>query len=187
MVRHSGYIGDQAFYQMLRSIWSSIEHMENTLPPSAYTIFVGVLCYFLFWLITISSPYLSASSLRWFLFVKSITMMVAGVALFVLDRRYIYGQSFGSLFSNPTKMVDGSTFATVFFYRYYFGPRPCRDVPSEHICFRLFLTKPKDAIWATFWFLPIACHPHCIRWSHSHIRLRNHLRGRSMEPSPRRR
>jgi NCS1 family nucleobase:cation symporter-1 len=101
-------------YQMLAAIWPSLPHrIPNHLPAGAHTTSVDLLCFFLFWIISLPFLYIHVSKLRWLFFAKMILMPITGLALFIWC--LVAGHGFGPVFNQPTRITNGKTAAFVFF------------------------------------------------------------------------
>ncbi|KAI0765422.1 NCS1 nucleoside transporter family [Fomes fomentarius] len=78
------YIGSQCLYQqMLRAIWPSIATIPNHLPPDAQISASEMMCFFLYWLILLSTAFLSPQKIRWVFTFKAIIVPPAWAAIFV--------------------------------------------------------------------------------------------------------
>ena len=87
--------------QMLKAIWPSIARLPNHLPPSANittagtclpdqpgssahdACFIGMLCYFLYWLIQLPFMLISPQKIRWLFLAKAIIVPPTWLALLI--------------------------------------------------------------------------------------------------------
>jgi len=95
------YTGSECLYQMLKAIWPSIAHVPNHLPISSHistvgsypsshhslselmAYLVGIMCYFLYWLIQLPLLLVSPQRIRHFFTVKSIVVPTAWLAILI--------------------------------------------------------------------------------------------------------
>jgi NCS1 family nucleobase:cation symporter-1 len=99
---------------MLAAIWPSLPtRIPNDLPSSANTTSVDLLCFFLFWIISLPFLYIHVSKLRWLFVAKMILIPITGLALFIWC--LVAGHGFGSIFNQTTKITSGRTIAFTFF------------------------------------------------------------------------
>ena len=70
-------------YQMLKAIWPSIARLPNHLPESSHITSVGLLCYFLFWLMQFPFLLIPPQTIRHFFTVKSIVVPAAWLAILI--------------------------------------------------------------------------------------------------------
>ena len=92
-----------SFPQMLKAIWASIARLPNHLPPSANITttgtclldplqsldsshaapFIGMICYFLYWLLQLPFMLISPQKIRWLFLVKAIIVPPTWLALLI--------------------------------------------------------------------------------------------------------
>ncbi|KAF9513307.1 hypothetical protein BS47DRAFT_1344355 [Hydnum rufescens UP504] len=77
------WIGGTCVLVMLRSIWPSIEHLHNSLPPSSGTNTRDMLCFVLFWLVSLPAIYLPLHKVRHLFTAKAIVVPIAGLVFFI--------------------------------------------------------------------------------------------------------
>ncbi|CAE6526085.1 unnamed protein product [Rhizoctonia solani] len=77
------YAGSEAVYQMLKAIFPSITRIPNSLPESANITTVGIMCYFLYWLIQLPFLLVSPHKIRYLFIAKAILAPTAGLAMMI--------------------------------------------------------------------------------------------------------
>jgi NCS1 family nucleobase:cation symporter-1 len=98
-----GFLRRFSFPQMLKAIWPSIARLPNHLPPSANitttgtstgpapkfldsshaACFIGMICYFLYWLIQLPFMFVSPQKIRWLFLAKAIIVPPTWLALLI--------------------------------------------------------------------------------------------------------
>ncbi|TFK37655.1 cytosine-purine permease [Crucibulum laeve] len=77
------YTGSECVYQMLKAIWPSIAQLPNLLPKSSNITTVGIMCYFLFWLIQFPFMLISPQKIRHLFVVKAVIVPVAWIGILI--------------------------------------------------------------------------------------------------------
>ncbi|KAJ3503587.1 hypothetical protein NLJ89_g8364 [Agrocybe chaxingu] len=77
------YTGSECVYQMLKAIWPSVARIPNRLPESAHITTVGMMCYFLYWLIQFPLMFISPQNIRYFFTIKGIIVPFAWLAMLI--------------------------------------------------------------------------------------------------------
>ncbi|KAF7374888.1 hypothetical protein MSAN_00374900 [Mycena sanguinolenta] len=77
------YTGSECVYQMLKAIWPSTAHIPNRLPESAGITSVGMMCYFLFWLIQFPFLLVSPQRIRHLFVVKAFIVPATWLAILI--------------------------------------------------------------------------------------------------------
>lgn len=77
------YTGSECVYQMLKAIWPSVQHVPNRLSPSANITTVGMMCYFLYWLIQFPFMFVSPQRIRWLFLVKALVVPPTWLAMLI--------------------------------------------------------------------------------------------------------
>ncbi|KIJ54565.1 hypothetical protein M422DRAFT_152716 [Sphaerobolus stellatus SS14] len=78
-----GANGGNCVTQMIRAIWPSYRNIPNHLPASAGITTVGMISYFLFWIIQLPFLLLRPSKLRWFFLLKAIVAPACGISMMI--------------------------------------------------------------------------------------------------------
>lgn len=139
---------------MLAAIWPSLpSRIPNRLPAGANTTSVDLLCFFLFWIITLPFLYIHVSKLRWLFFIKMIIMPIAGLALFIWC--LVVGHGFGPVFNQPTRVMSGHSVAFVFFSSITstIGPQATFALNMGDFC--RFAKSPRGALWSQVIMMPV--------------------------------
>ncbi|KAF9006929.1 NCS1 nucleoside transporter family [Cyathus striatus] len=101
------YTGSECVYQMLKAIWPSTAHIPNHLPESAHITTVGMMCYFLYWLIQLPLMLVSPQRIRHLFTAKSIVVPFAWLAMLI----WAFVKAPASLSLEPRHSeISGSTF-----------------------------------------------------------------------------
>ncbi|KAH9477024.1 putative permease [Psilocybe cubensis] len=77
------FTGSECVYQMLKAIWPSIARVPNHLPESAHITTVGMMCYFLYWLIQFPLMFISPQKIRHFFTIKGIIVPIAWLSILI--------------------------------------------------------------------------------------------------------
>ncbi|KAF7312262.1 hypothetical protein MIND_00239200 [Mycena indigotica] len=77
------YVGSECVYQMLKAIWPSTAHIPNHLPASAGITTVGMMCYFLFWLIQLPFLLVSPQRIRHLFVLKAAIVPATWLAILI--------------------------------------------------------------------------------------------------------
>ncbi|KAI0067621.1 NCS1 nucleoside transporter family [Artomyces pyxidatus] len=77
------FTGSECVYQMLKAIWPSIARLPNHLPASANITTVGMLCYFLYWLIQFPFLLISPQRIRWLFVAKAVIVPPTWLAILI--------------------------------------------------------------------------------------------------------
>ncbi|KAL4862428.1 hypothetical protein BDV12DRAFT_203075 [Aspergillus spectabilis] len=146
--------GGSCVYRMLEAIWPSLSsRIPNHLPASANITSADLLCFFIFWILTLPFLYIPVSQLRWLFRVKVFVMPVGGLALFIWS--LVRGRGFGSVFNQPTELTSGHTVAYVFFssVNSVIGPQATFALNMGDFC--RYSKKPAHALWVQAVMMPI--------------------------------
>ncbi|GAB7357866.1 hypothetical protein MBLNU230_g0037t1 [Neophaeotheca triangularis] len=140
---------------MLRAIWPDIdERVPNQLPESANITSLGLLCFFLFFLLHCPFMLIHISKLRWIFLVKLIIVPIGGLALFIWC--LVMANGFGPVFSRPTDVGTGRSVAFVFFSSVTsaIGPQATFALNMGDFC--RYAKSPRAALWSQIILCPIA-------------------------------
>ncbi|KAF9456393.1 cytosine-purine permease [Collybia nuda] len=77
------YTGSECIYQMLKAVWPSVAHIKNRLPDASHINSVGMMCYFLYWLLQFPLMFVSPQKIRHLFTVKSIIVPSAWLAILI--------------------------------------------------------------------------------------------------------
>ncbi|KAF9477454.1 cytosine-purine permease [Pholiota conissans] len=77
------YTGSECIYQMLKAIWPSVAHIPNRLPESSHITTVGLMCYFLYWLVQLPLMFISPQNIRYFFNVKGTLVPIAWLSMLI--------------------------------------------------------------------------------------------------------
>ncbi|KEY73183.1 hypothetical protein S7711_04149 [Stachybotrys chartarum IBT 7711] len=146
--------GGSCIYQMLRAISPSLDSaVPNRLPESANITSVNLLCFFLFWIISLPFLYINVSKLRWLFLVKMVMMPIGGLALFIWS--VVMARGFGPIFSQPTRVTGGQTVAFVFFSAITsaIGPQATFALNMGDFC--RYAKSPRGALWSQVIMMPV--------------------------------
>ncbi|KAJ7170692.1 permease for cytosine/purines, uracil, thiamine, allantoin-domain-containing protein [Mycena crocata] len=77
------FTGSECVYQMLKAIWPSTARIPNHLPESAGITTVGMMCYFLFFLIQLPFMFVSPQRIRHLFVVKAIIVPATWLAILI--------------------------------------------------------------------------------------------------------
>ncbi|KAJ6531800.1 permease for cytosine/purines, uracil, thiamine, allantoin-domain-containing protein [Mycena capillaripes] len=77
------FTGSECVYQMLKAIWPSTARIPNHLPESAGITTVGMMCYFLFWLIQLPFLLVSPQRIRHLFVVKAVIVPATWLAILI--------------------------------------------------------------------------------------------------------
>ncbi|KAL3489520.1 NCS1 allantoate transporter [Aspergillus germanicus] len=106
--------GGSCVYRMLAAIWPSLpRRIPNHLPASSNTTSADLLCFFIFWLLTLPFLAIPVSRLRWLFRAKLLLMPITGLALFIWALVRAHG--FGPIFNQPSTPKQGYSTAFLFF------------------------------------------------------------------------
>ncbi|KAL3446923.1 NCS1 allantoate transporter [Aspergillus insuetus] len=106
--------GGSCVYRMLAAIWPSLpRRIPNHLPASSNTTSADLLCFFIFWLLTLPFLAIPVSRLRWLFRAKLLLMPITGLALFIWALVRAHG--FGPIFNQPSTPKPGYSTAFLFF------------------------------------------------------------------------
>ncbi|KAL2847628.1 permease for cytosine/purines, uracil, thiamine, allantoin-domain-containing protein [Aspergillus pseudodeflectus] len=106
--------GGSCVYRMLAAIWPSLpRRIPNHLPASSNTTSADLLCFFIFWLLTLPFLAIPVSRLRWLFRAKLLLMPITGLVLFIWALVRAHG--FGPIFNQPSTPKQGYSTAFLFF------------------------------------------------------------------------
>ncbi|KAH6904538.1 cytosine-purine permease [Coprinopsis sp. MPI-PUGE-AT-0042] len=77
------YTGSECVYQMLKAIWPSTARIPNHLPEGAHITTVGLMCYFIYWIIQFPLLLISPQKIRHLFAVKAVIVPVAMIAILI--------------------------------------------------------------------------------------------------------
>ncbi|KAF5323194.1 hypothetical protein D9758_016729 [Tetrapyrgos nigripes] len=77
------YTGSQCVYQMLKAIWPSTARIPNRLSEGANITTVGMMCYFIYWIIQFPLMLVSPQKIRHFFMLKAIIVPFAWIAILI--------------------------------------------------------------------------------------------------------
>ncbi|KAF7785216.1 hypothetical protein Agabi119p4_1381 [Agaricus bisporus var. burnettii] len=77
------YTGSECMYQCLKAIWPSIARIPNHLPANGIITSVGMMSYFIYWLVQFPIMLLSPQKLRHFFTAKSIIVPLAWLSILI--------------------------------------------------------------------------------------------------------
>ncbi|KAH7320408.1 cytosine-purine permease [Rhizoctonia solani] len=98
------YAGSEAVYQMLKAIFPSIARIPNRLPESANITTVGMMCYFLYWLIQLPFLLVSPHKIRYLFIAKAILAPTTGLAMMV----WAFARTGGGPIFEQSASISGS-------------------------------------------------------------------------------
>jgi NCS1 family nucleobase:cation symporter-1 len=139
---------------MLKAMSPSLdEKVPNKLPESANITSVDLLCFFLFWLISLPFLYINVSKLRWLFLAKLIIMPIGGLALFIWS--VVMAKGFGPIFSQPSNVSGGQTVGFVFVSAITsaIGPQATFALNMGDFC--RYAKSPRGALWSQVIMMPI--------------------------------
>jgi NCS1 family nucleobase:cation symporter-1 len=141
-------------YQMLRAIWPSLDaRVPNQLPESANITSVNLLCFFIFWFISLPFLYINVSKRRWLFLIKMVMMPLAGIALFIWS--VVIAKGFGPIFSQSTTPTGGKSTAVFFLSAITsaIGPQATFALNMGDFC--RYAKSPRGALWAQVIMMPV--------------------------------
>ncbi|KAH7340532.1 cytosine-purine permease [Rhizoctonia solani] len=94
-----------AVYQMLKAIFPSIARIPNRLPESADITTVGIMCYFIYWLIQLPFLLVSPHKIRYLFIAKAILAPTTGLAMMI----WAFVRTGGGPIFEQRATVSGST------------------------------------------------------------------------------
>ncbi|KAG9103519.1 hypothetical protein FRC06_010201 [Ceratobasidium sp. 370] len=77
------YTGSECVYQMLKAIWPSTARIPNHLSPNANITTVGIMCYFLYWLLQLPFLLVSPHKIRYLFIAKAILAPATGLSMMI--------------------------------------------------------------------------------------------------------
>ena len=109
------YLGSLAVQAMIQAVWPSFSkwHLDALLASAEITA-PELLCFFIFWLVSLPFLFLSMPALRWVFLVKIVIMPFLGVCLFTWALTASHG--FGPLISIPSKIEGWKSLGYAFCY-----------------------------------------------------------------------
>ena len=107
------FLGGSAVQVCLEAIWPSFQtwHLDS-LPASAELTAPQLLCFMIFWLLSLPILFIPMPLLRWAFLAKIIVMPIFGIVLFTWA--LTAGNGFGELFAMPNNITTGTTLGFVF-------------------------------------------------------------------------
>ncbi|BDD63655.1 hypothetical protein MAP00_008524 [Monascus purpureus] len=146
--------GGSCVYRMLAAIWPSLpSRIPNRLPASSNTTSADLLCFFIFWILTLPFLYVPVSRLRWLFRAKVLIMPLGGLALFIWS--VVVGRGFGPVFHQNTKITTGYSVGYVFFssVNSVIGPEATFAVNMSDFC--RYSKNPRHTLWAQAILMPV--------------------------------
>ena len=141
-------------YRMLRAIEPNLdERIPNRLPESANITSVNLLCFFLFWIISLPFFYINVSKLRWLFLAKLVIMPIGGLALFIWS--VVMAKGFGPIFVQTTSISGGKSVAFVFMSAITsaIGPQATFALNMGDFC--RYAKSPRGALWSQVIMMPV--------------------------------
>ncbi|BDD64249.1 hypothetical protein MAP00_009087 [Monascus purpureus] len=147
-----GYIGGRCVTVMIESIWPSYAHLHNSLSPSSGVTTRDFVSFFIFWLLSLPAIWFPIHKIRHLFTVKAIYAPIAAISFFAWAIARAHG--IGPIVRQPNT-AHGSAFRWAFVK----GIMSCMGNFATLIVndpdFSRFARKPKDAIWAQLFTIPI--------------------------------
>ncbi|KAI9367813.1 permease for cytosine/purines, uracil, thiamine, allantoin-domain-containing protein [Aspergillus egyptiacus] len=147
-----GYIGGQCITLMIRAIWPSYENLPNGIPESSGVDTKNFLSFFLFWLLSLPALWFPVHKLRHLFTVKSIYSPIAAIAFFAWAIARADG--LGPIV-HQSHTVHGSKLAWAVVKALMSCLGNFATLIVNDPDFSRFATKPKDALWAQLFTIPI--------------------------------
>ncbi|KAL4934120.1 nucleobase cation symporter-1 family protein [Aspergillus undulatus] len=147
-----GYIGGQCITLMIRAIWPSYENLPNGIPEISGVDTKNFLSFFLFWLLSLPALWFPVHQLRHLFTVKSIYSPIAAIAFFAWAIARANG--LGPIV-NQSHTVHGSTLAWAVVKSLMSCMGNFAALIMNDPDFSRFARKPKDALWAQLFTIPI--------------------------------
>lgn len=137
---------------MIESIWPSYAHLHNSLPPSSGVTTRDFVSFFIFWLLSLPAIWFPIHKIRHLFTVKAIYAPIAAISFFAWAIARAHG--IGPIVHQPNT-AHGSALRWAFVK----GIMSCMGNFATLIVndpdFSRFARKPKDAIWAQLFTIPI--------------------------------
>ncbi|PFH48677.1 hypothetical protein AMATHDRAFT_64898 [Amanita thiersii Skay4041] len=145
-------IGGSCIKVMLRTIWPSVNNIPNHLPASSGTTTRDLLCFFLFWFISLPVVWFPIHQVRHLFTLKAIVAPTAGIVFFIWC--IIKAKGVGPILSQPAR-VHGSELG----WGMLESIRSCISSMATLIInapdFASRATTPSAALWPQFFAVPI--------------------------------
>ncbi|KAF9526071.1 cytosine-purine permease [Crepidotus variabilis] len=77
------FTGSECVYQMLKAIWPNTARIPNHLPESSHITTVGIMCYFLYWLLQFPFMLISPQRIRYLFTFKGVVVPLAWLAILI--------------------------------------------------------------------------------------------------------
>ncbi|KIX92337.1 uncharacterized protein Z520_11945 [Fonsecaea multimorphosa CBS 102226] len=145
------WIGGQCITLTIRSIWPSFYTLQNGIPHSGTNTrdFVG---FFIFWIASLPAIWFPVHKIRYLFIVKSCSVPVAGLSLFVWAVGRAHGM--GPIVKEPAT-VSGSALARGWLVGIMSSIANFATLIVNNPDFSRFAGKPRDALWTQFFTIPI--------------------------------
>ncbi|BCS18536.1 nucleobase cation symporter-1 family protein [Aspergillus puulaauensis] len=147
-----GYIGGQCVTLMIRAIWPSYINLPNGIPESSGVNTMNFLSFFLFWLMSLPALWFPVHQLRHLFTVKSIYSPIAAIAFFAWAISRANG--LGPIVHQPNT-AQGSVLAWAVIKALMSCMGNFAALIMNDPDFSRFARKPKDALWAQLFTIPI--------------------------------
>ena len=96
------WLGGQCVYVFLRCLFPSIANIPNKMPAYTETTSAYVLCYVIYWLLSLPTIWVPIHKLRWWFLAKAVIAPIVGFALFGWSITRAGGV--GPVFSQPSSL-----------------------------------------------------------------------------------
>ncbi|KAL4915925.1 permease for cytosine/purines, uracil, thiamine, allantoin-domain-containing protein [Aspergillus aurantiobrunneus] len=147
-----GYIGGQCITLMIRAIWPSYQNVPNGIPESSGVDTKNFLSFFIFWLLSLPALWFPVHQLRHLFTVKSLYSPIAAIAFFAWAVARANG--LGPIV-DQSHTVHGSTLAWAVVKALMSCMGNFAALIMNDPDFSRFARKPKDALWAQLFTIPI--------------------------------
>src|SRR4051812_33740863 len=146
------WIGGTCVYLMIRSIWSSYEHLPNSMPASSGTNTRDFVSFFLFWLGSLPFIYPPVHKIRHLFTVKAFVVPVAGVSYFIWA--IVRAKGIGPIIHQPNTL-HGSALAWAIIKGIMSSIANFATLIVNDPDFARFARKPRDALWSQLITIPM--------------------------------
>ncbi|KAL5343551.1 permease for cytosine/purines, uracil, thiamine, allantoin-domain-containing protein [Aspergillus crustosus] len=146
--------GGSCIYRMLAAIWPSLpRRIPNHLPESSNTTSADLLCFFIFWLITLPFLAIPVSRLNWLFRAKLVLMPITGLALFIWA--VVRAHGLGPIFDQPSSPPKGYSTGFLFFSAItsVVGPQATFALNMSDFC--RYSKNPRYTCYAQALMMPI--------------------------------
>ncbi|KAL4943579.1 permease for cytosine/purines, uracil, thiamine, allantoin-domain-containing protein [Aspergillus oleicola] len=146
------YLSGQCITLMIRAIWPSYENIPNGIPESSGVDTKNFVSFFLFWLLSLPALWFPVHQLRHLFTVKSIYSPIAAIAFFAWAISRANG--LGPII-HQSHTVHGSALAWAVVKSLMSCMGNFAALIMNDPDFSRFARKPKDALWAQLFTIPI--------------------------------